>query len=399
MLMPRRLFLLPLTRPMIETRLETDDFTLEAGGSSADRTRDPKLNVEQARVIAAAIAWLPKEVTQDQRLACEAHLVDLAATFDPDHLRVLGRRVWEVIDPDGADEVEGRLLEREEADMLKVALESMTSPRRPAADRLDQQPGDPEPALGAERLPYSQRLGLAFCELIEHLPVDALPQAGRSTPTVTITMDLDALRSGLGAATLSTGTKLSASQARRIACNAGLVPQVLGGESVVLDAGRGRRFHDHHQRRAIATTQRGGVADSCDRPPACCEVHHPTPWSQGGRTDVTGDQGGVLLCGQHHHLVHDDGWTVVWAPDHIPELVHPPTSTPPAGRSATAASPDDDLAERAEPPQPQAVGHHEHRRGGHRSAGEHRVQQTGRRERQRRYVVGERPEQVGLDRR
>jgi len=304
MLMTRRLFLLPLTRPMIETRLETDDFTLEVGGSSADRTRDPKLNVEQARVIAAAIARLPKEVTQDQRLACEAHLVDLAATFDPDHLRVLGRRVWEVIDPDGADEVEGRLLEREEADMLKVALESMTSPRRPAADRLDQQPGDPEPALGAERLPYSQRLGLAFCELIEHLPVDALPQAGRSTPTVTITMDLDALRSGLGAATLSTGTKLLASQARRIACNAGLVPQVLGGES---------------------------VADSCDRPPAWCEVHHPIPWSQGGRTDVTGDQGGVLRCGRHHHLVHDDGWSVVWAPGHLPELV-PPAQVDPARR-------------------------------------------------------------------
>lgn len=150
--------------------------------------------------------------------------------------------MWEVIDPDGVDEVEGRLLEREEADarakatlrmapsgdgstrgrfvipdaqadMLKVALESMTSPRRPAADRPDQPSGDPDQTLDAKRLPYSQRLGLALCELIEHLPVDALPQAGRSTPTVTVTMDLDALRSGIGAAALSTGTKLSASQA------------------------------------------------------------------------------------------------------------------------------------------------------------------------------------------
>lgn len=113
------------------------------------------VNVAQARVIVAAIARLPREVTEDERLACEAHLVDQAATFDADDLKRLGRRVWEVIDSDGVDEVEGRLLEREEADarakatlrmapsgegstrgrfvipdaqadMLKVALESMT---------------------------------------------------------------------------------------------------------------------------------------------------------------------------------------------------------------------------------------------------------------------------------
>lgn len=41
------------------------------------------LNVEQVGVIVAAIARLPREVTADERLACEAHLVDQAARSTP----------------------------------------------------------------------------------------------------------------------------------------------------------------------------------------------------------------------------------------------------------------------------------------------------------------------------
>ena len=52
----------------------------------------------------------------------------------------------------------------------------------------------------------------------------------------------------------------------------------------------------------------------------------------------------------------------------------------------------------AEAAQPEAVAHHEHRREGHRGAGEHRVEQSGDRQRDGRDVVGERPEQVALDR-
>lgn len=328
------------------------------------------VNTEQAQVIVAAMARLPREVTDSQRVACEAHLVDLAATFGPEELRVLGRRVWEAVDPEGADAAEGRLLEVEEAaarattvlhlrpqddgstrgrfvipaaqaDMLQAALQAMLAPRRPSPDQplggvavsgqtSSEQAVDPD--LDDERLPYAQRLGLAFCEVIEHLPVDELPQAGRSTPTVTVTLSLSALVGGVGAATLSTGSVMSAGQARRLACNADLVPQVLGGDSVVLDAGRTRRFHSRHQRAVMGTTQGGCIADGCDRPPAWCEAHHPTPWSAGGRTNVNGEHGGVLLCGRHHHLVHGNGWEVVWAPDHIPELIPPahvdPSRTP-----------------------------------------------------------------------
>ena len=54
---------------------------------------------------------------------------------------------------------------------------------------------------------------------------------------------------------------------------------------------------------------------------------------------------------------------------------------------------------RFEAAQAQAVRHHEHRRERHRGAGQHRVEQPGGGQRQRGDVVGERPEQVALDRR
>ncbi len=326
------------------------------------RLAEGRVDLDQARVIVSALARLAATGASPVQCAdAEAWLLDQAETFGPEDLRVLGRRVFEVIDPDAADAVEGRLLEDEErrarararmwirrvgdgctrggfqlpdaqADMLRAALDALISPRRPSIAVPD---GRAEPlddsGLEGRRLPYDQRLGQAFCELVEHLPVDALPQSGRSTPTLTVVIDVDALESGLGAATLSSGSRMSAAEARRLACNAGLVPLVLGGASVPLDLGREQRFHTAHQRAALGALQRGCVADGCDRGPSWCELHHPTPWSEGGRTNATGPEAGVLLCARHHHLVHSGGWTVVHAADNVPELV-PPTRIDPLRR-------------------------------------------------------------------
>lgn len=306
-----------------------------------------RLNLEQAQVICQAIDRLPRELGADQRLAVERHLVELAAVHGPEELRILGRRVFEVIDPEAADAYEGRLLAAEEAAaratarftlrpdgdgrcrgrfvipeaqgaMLQVALDALMSPRR--AGQRDADGARIDPDLDEERLPYEQRMGLALCELIEHLPVEGLPQAGRATPVLTINLDFASLTAGLGAATLSTGGAMSASQARRLACNAGMLPMVIGGDSVVLDLGRTERFFTWYQRVALGKQQGGCVADGCTRPPAWCEAHHCTPWRTGGATDL-GE--GVLLCSFHHHLVHDTEWDVRIAPDGIPEMVPP----------------------------------------------------------------------------
>jgi hypothetical protein len=106
---------------------------------------------------------------------------------------------------------------------------------------------------------------------------------------------------------LDNGDRVSAATARRLACEAGIIPVVLGGKSQVLDLGRSRRYHSKAQRVAIAMRDRHCTAQGCDAPPALCHVHHDIPWALGGRTSV---KDGRLLCPRHHRAVHDPGRSV-----------------------------------------------------------------------------------------
>ena len=78
-----------------------------------------QVNPAQARAIVAALERLPRTgefaVSAEQRTHAEAHLVALAAHHDAKELRILGRRVFEVIAPDLAERFDGKILEAEEA--------------------------------------------------------------------------------------------------------------------------------------------------------------------------------------------------------------------------------------------------------------------------------------------
>ena len=80
---------------------------------------------------------------------------------------------------------------------------------------------------------------------------------------------------------------------------------MLGGKSEVLDLGRSRRFHSRAQRLKATIEQGGCIEEDCDAPPAFTQMHHPTAFSQGGRTD--GD--GWMLCPSAHRRVHDPRYT------------------------------------------------------------------------------------------
>jgi len=172
--------------------------------------------------------------------------------------------ILELIDPEGADAHLGRELDAEEkmswlrtslsmhsagegmvrgrfilpavqAGILKIALEGLASPRRNAPGIYDRDGEYSEAANGT--LTHDQRFGRAFCELIEHLPTDAMSQHGGIAASVTVNVDLQKLQDLIGTAILSTGDDMSASQARRFACNANLIPMVLDGRFRSLRAG------------------------------------------------------------------------------------------------------------------------------------------------------------------
>jgi hypothetical protein len=333
-----------------------------------------RVSPEQVRACVTAMRRLPEDLPAGSAEECQRFLVDAAQRLSPDRLRTVGKRLWELVDPDGAEAKDGRALEDEEelarakayfrswrngdgttgfrgklpdlqADMLLKMIQAFASPRRRSNpniatsqpdDITHQQPDDaarrqpaepttesgagdaaleydegetPEERETARVIPYPMKLGHGLMDLIERIPGDLLPSSGGVAATVNVTMRLDQLRSGLGVVIVDTGIEISAAQARRLACEAGLVPMVLGGESEILDVGRERRLHTKAQRRAMGVRDGTCVAEGCDRPASWTEAHHPVSWEEGGGTSL---DNGALVCPYHHRLWHSSSWTAAW---------------------------------------------------------------------------------------
>ncbi len=296
------------------------------------------VNIAQARAIVAALERLPRSgefaVTAEQRTAAEAHMVELAAHHDAKDLRFLGKHVFEVIAPELAEKFEGKALEAEEAQSLRRTTlvmweddEGTTHGRFRIPARHGQMLtkmvlalSAPSRAVGTTLtgidpdLPTPVRHGIAFTQLIETYPAEALPMTGGCSATLVVTMTLDQLLADLDAAgvcTLDTGGRISATEARRLACTAGMIPMVLGGKSQVLDVGRKRRLHTEAMRNAMGVRDAGCTAEYCETPPGLCHAHHEIPWSDGGRTSV---DTGRLLCPHHHRRIHDPRYEVTRLP-------------------------------------------------------------------------------------
>ncbi len=124
-------------------------------------------------------------------------------------------------------------------------------------------------------------------------------------------MDLDTLMGGLKPAQLDTGQSISPGAARRLACEAGIIPAVLGGPSHVLDLGHKRRFHSEAQRIVKTIEARGRQAEGCDVPPGGTHLHHPTAWAKGGGTN----RDAIMLCPWHHTRAHDPRYTMTSRPN------------------------------------------------------------------------------------
>ncbi|MFF1634744.1 DUF222 domain-containing protein [Leifsonia sp. NPDC058248] len=139
--------------------------------------------------------------------------------------------------------------------------------------------------------------------------------------TVVVRIDWEALRSGRGTGEIDgVRSPVSAGTVRRMAADASMIPVVLGGGSEVLDLGRARRLFSRAQRIALAERDGGCAWPGCPHPPSYTEAHHIRWWdAHTGPTDLTN---GVLLCGAHHHRIHDDGWEIRMV-DGLPAFIPP----------------------------------------------------------------------------
>ncbi|MGJ9413300.1 DUF222 domain-containing protein [Aeromicrobium sp. CF4.19] len=323
-----------------------------------------QLSARQVKAIGRALDQLPKTVTAAQREACETQLVEDAPRMDlklfERHAdRVVGhfltttdsetdsdesdldaaendlvaareKRAWDNAEFWMGSAVDGLVkggftIPEAQAAQLRVAMDALCAPQVEITgpSSLSRRTGE---VLLDERPSYRTRQGWAFTYLCELLPTEKLPETNNLGPILTINLDHQSLLEQLKVATLSTGERVSAGQARRMACEHRLLPAVLGGESLPLDLGRDRRLFTLHQRQGLALRDRGCVFPGCDRPPGWCVAHHARrTWADGGGTDL---QDGVLLCPHHHRILHADGWDITFNTRGHPALVPPPTLDP-----------------------------------------------------------------------
>ncbi|MCW2856181.1 MAG: endonuclease, partial [Marmoricola sp.] len=192
--------------------------------------------------------------------------------------------------------------------LLCKILATMTAPRRGRLGASPAQIGD----ANTLRTDWDHARGTAFCEILEHLPTDHLHP--RTAATVVVTIREETLRDALAVAQLDTGAEISAGEARRLACNAAILPAVLGAGSIPLDLGRSARLFSEAQRTALGLRQQTCAAQGCDRPFAWTEIHHLQPWGAGGPTDLNNAIG---LCHFHHQRIHDPAFDHEAKPDGI----------------------------------------------------------------------------------
>jgi hypothetical protein len=306
----------------------------------------------QAQVIVRAVKRLPlKRVIREQAIDV---LLELARELDATDLKQATKYLIEVVDPDGAARDEERNFNEKEraahrerflslvedgfggvrikgratveaAAIIKKALMSLSAPvtTDPGACGGDGSCTEAGCAHdGKDVRDHGARMMDAWVEACRRLMgTDVLPKSHGSSPRLTVTMDLENLRNGVGMGTVDTGQTLSASAVRRLACDCELIPAVLGSEGEILDVGRAQRLVTMAMWTALVLRDGECAFPGCHAPPVGCDAHHILHWLHGGATAL---ENLVLLCRAHHTTIHNSPWDVQLNPvDHRPEFLPP----------------------------------------------------------------------------
>jgi hypothetical protein len=268
-----------------------------------------ELGLEHADVIRRAVT----DLDEAQTAQLDRALAAAAPNASPKDLRSIASLLLEDMAPteqatkrDRAEETMkchlsdigdgGRLdadLDAESTAIVRAALEKYMGKPVPTVN----DDGTAGPPLKA-----SHRRALALVEMCRQALDFGTDHPGASNkPHLVITISEQQLRSGLGAVQLPGGGVIPATGLRRMACDAKIIPLLLGSGSMPLDVGRESRTVTPSQRVALNERDKGCKTPGCDRPPAWCDAHHVWHWIDGGPTDLDWL---VLLCRHHHTEEH-----------------------------------------------------------------------------------------------
>jgi len=322
----------------------------------AAAVRGGRIGVEAADGVIRALAPIVDGVEPELLRAATATLASEGATANADDLAWMARELRDTLDRVGVRDramllrgkrslrrgrvVDGLrrvslVLDPESDAIIMGAIDAAMSPRLGGPRFTDDADRDRVGRVVDDDRTNEQMALDVLTDLVRlGVDVDDGAICGSVKPALRVTISLSDLRLGLdelGRENPDTDTGLAwlegcsepipTSTARRILCDRGALPLVLGGDSQPLDCGRARRLFSPTQRVALANRDGGCRFDGCDRPASWCEAHHIDPFGKGGRTDF---DNGILLCRRHHLLLHDHGWRI----EHVPGgfVLIPPVS-------------------------------------------------------------------------
>ncbi|MGO4248869.1 DUF222 domain-containing protein, partial [Paenarthrobacter sp. RAF54_2] len=256
-----------------------------------------QIPTRSARIISAALDKVRLLTDDDTLTRMEHALTATAVETDPDFVTKMAKRWVDSIDQDGPEpseeilrQLQGAFFRRrrrhglhhieifataEQYETLTTAMNVATNPRL----TTDSNPTGPD--LDRRSRPMKLLDGLVGACAVA-MTTGKLPANGGLRPQVTLTIDeRDLFERSTDHQRLSTGTAtfvgpMHPNTIRKIACDADILPVLLGTDSRVLDIGRTTRIFPPHIRKAITARDGGCAFPDCTMPAPWCEAHHIT---------------------------------------------------------------------------------------------------------------------------
>jgi hypothetical protein len=271
-----------------------------------------KVGAEHADALATAAGRLDEQ-HRAQLFAKDQQITEHAASSSPESFRRwLTKTVDSITDDDGLERAEQQQaavtasIKRDDDTGMHHLFAKLTPEQgNRVRRRLDAEAGVLAKRAEFRRLRRDQLLAHALDRLI----CGTGSVTGMAPPEIAVLIDLQTLvteeRDGRSVCELSDGTEIPVETARRHACDANIIPVVLGGDSMPLDVGRARRLATPPQRTALRAMYRTCAIVGCDQHFDNCHIHHLTEWDDLGDTDIDNL---LPLCSHHHHRVHEGRW-------------------------------------------------------------------------------------------
>ncbi|GAB3951157.1 hypothetical protein GCM10029976_087090 [Kribbella albertanoniae] len=291
----------------------------------ADPSRPEVVSPDLAKIIVNTLEKAPSSTPVETLTVAEEQMVNMARISNPRELAKFGQTVLTRLDTDGPEPAEDEAVSKEFLRLRQTdgGVKFTGFVAGASGEQLMtqiHQGAKPHKTIDGERDPRTldQRQADAFKATMD---AAAGNRDYPGVPHLTVTIDFNDLKAALAAAPaafggstasgpgavgeLVFGDNLSAGAVRLLACDAAVLPIVLGGDSQPLDVGTEQRFVNRYIRRALNKRDKGCVV--CQAPPWMCHAHHIIEWANGGPTSL---QNLALLCARHHRAVHNGQWAI-----------------------------------------------------------------------------------------